>query len=130
VVVTGVQMLFAFLLIVPFDTGFTHVGDFERAVYFVTLAFAALAAACMIAPSVYHRFLFRYDDKPHLVRLSNRVPIAGLGFLAIAMCGCVLLVATKLFGAEAGALATAIAAIPFAGLWFVVPLRRKRVLSR
>src|SRR5580698_1933896 len=59
VVVTGVQVLFAFLLIVPFNTGFAHVGSFERTVYFVTLIFAALAAVCTIAPSAEHRFLFR-----------------------------------------------------------------------
>ena len=63
VVVTGVQVLFAFLLIVPFNTGFAHVGGFERTVYFVTLIFAALAAVCTIAPSAQHRFLFRHDDK-------------------------------------------------------------------
>jgi len=59
VVVTGVQVLFAFLLIVPFDTGFAHVGNFERTVYFVTLVLAALAAVCTIAPSAEHRVLFR-----------------------------------------------------------------------
>jgi hypothetical protein len=129
VVVTGVQVLFAFLLIVPFDTGFAHVGSFERTVYFITLVFAALAAACMIAPSAHHRFLFRYDDKAHLVFFSNRVVIAGLGFLALAMCGCVLLVATKLFGVGAGALTAAVAAIPFALLWFTMPLARRRGLD-
>src|SRR5579862_5312573 len=97
VVVTGVQVLFAFLLIVPFDTGFAHVGSFERTVYFVTLIFAALAAVCTIAPSSQHRFLFRHDDKHHIVFSSNRVVIAGLAFLALAMCGSLLLVTTKLF---------------------------------
>src|SRR5579859_788547 len=63
VVVTGVQVLFAFLLIVPFNTGFAHVGSFERAVYFVTLLLATLAAVCTIAPSAQHRFLFRHADK-------------------------------------------------------------------
>ena len=91
VVVTGVQVLFAFLLIVPFNTGFAHVGDFERTVYFVTLVLAALAAVCMIAPSAEHRFLFRHDDKRHIVFNSNRVVIAGLVCLALAMCGCLLL---------------------------------------
>jgi hypothetical protein len=129
VVVTGVQVLFAFLLIVPFDTGFAHVGSFERTVYFITLIFATLAAACMIAPSAHHRFLFRYDDKAHLVFFSNRVVIAGLAFLALAMCGCVLLVATKLFGAGAGALTATVAAIPFVLLWFTVPLTRRRRLD-
>ena len=58
VIVTGVQVLFAFLLIVPFDAGFAHVGRFEQIVYLVTLALAALAAVCTIAPSAQHRFLF------------------------------------------------------------------------
>jgi Family of unknown function (DUF6328) len=124
VIVTGVQVLFAFLLIVPFNTGFTHVGDFERIVYFVTLVLAALAAVCTIAPSAEHRLLFRHDEKRHIVFSSNRVVIAGLAFLALAMCGCLLLVTTKLFGITAGVLTASIGALPFLVLWFAVPLRR------
>lgn len=129
VVVTGVQVLFAFLLVVPFDTGFASVGQFERTVYFVTLVFAALAAACTIAPSAQHRFLFRHDDKPHLVFFSNRVVMVGLGFLALAMCGSLLLVATKLFGAGAGLLTTLFAVFAFGGLWFAAPMYRRRALE-
>ena len=127
VVVTGVQVLFAFLLIVPFDTGFAHIGSFERTVYFVTLIFAALAAVCTIAPSAEHRFLFRHDEKQYLVFSSNRVVIAGLAFLALAMCGSLLLVTTKLFGLTAGVLTASLGSIPFAVLWFAVPLRRLRM---
>jgi hypothetical protein len=130
VVVTGVQVLFAFLLIVPFDTGFAHVGDFERTVYFVTLLLAALAAVCTIAPSAEHRFLFRHDDKRHIVFSSNRVVIAGLAFLALAMCGCLLLVTTKLFGVTAGVLTAVLGALPFVVLWFALPLRRLKMLDR
>jgi hypothetical protein len=129
VVVTGVQVLFAFLLIVPFNTGFAHVGDFERTVYFVTLVFAALAAVCMIAPSAEHRFLFRHDDKRHIVFRSNRVVLAGLAFLALAMCGSLLLVTSKVFGVTAGVVTAVLAALPFAALWFVLPLRRLRLLD-
>lgn len=130
VVVTGVQVLFAFLLIVPFNVGFAHVGEFERTVYFVTLVLAALAAVCTIAPSAAHRFLFRHDDKSHIVFSSNRVVIAGLAFLALAMCGCLLLVTTKLFGLTAGVLTASVGAIPFAVLWFAGPLIRLRMLDR
>lgn len=129
VIVTGVQVLFAFLLIVPFNIGFAHVGSFERTVYFVTLVLAALAAVCTIAPSAEHRFLFRHDDKHYIVFSSNRVVIAGLAFLALAMCGCLLLVTTKLFGLTAGVLTASIGALPFAALWFAVPLRRARRLD-
>jgi hypothetical protein len=129
VVVTGVQVLFAFLLVVPFDTGFAHVGRFEKTVYVVTLILAALAAVCTIAPSAQHRFLFRHDDKRYVVFHGNRVVIAGLAFLASAMCGSLLLVTTKLFGVTAGALTAALAALPFAVLWFVIPLRRRRMLD-
>jgi Family of unknown function (DUF6328) len=129
VVVTGVQVLFAFLLVVPFDAGFAHVGDFERAVYFVTLLLAALSAACTIAPSAQHRFLFRHDDKRHLVFVSNRIVVAGLAFLALAMCGALLLVATKLFGPLVGALTVSFGALPFLLLWFLLPLRRRARLD-
>jgi uncharacterized protein DUF6328 len=129
VVVTGVQVLFAFLLIVPFNSGFAHVGRYEQSIYIVTLILAALAAVCTIAPSAQHRFLFRYDDKHHLVFTSNRVVIAGLAFLAAAMCGCLLLVATKLFGVTTGALTAGFGSLPFIALWFVVPLRRRMTLD-
>ncbi len=129
VIVTGVQVLFAFLLIVPFNTGFAHVGRFEQTVYLITLILAALAAVCTIAPSAQHRFLFRHDDKQHLVFLSNRVVIAGLVFLALAMCGCLLLVTTKLFGLTAGVLTATLGALPFALLWFVLPISRLRRLN-
>ncbi len=128
VVITGVQVLFAFLLVVPFDSGFAGIGPFERAVYFITLLLAALATVCTIAPSAEHRFLFRHDDKRHIVFRANRVVIAGLVFLATAMCGALLLVATKLFGAAVGAITVGLAAVPFALLWFVLPvMRRARV---
>jgi Family of unknown function (DUF6328) len=130
VVVTGVQVLFAFLLIVPFNTGFAHVGRFERTVYFITLILAALSAACTIAPSAQHRFLFRHDDKRHLVFQSNRIVIAGLAFLALAMCGSVLLVTTRLFGAGVGAVTAGLIALPFLMMWFVLPLRRRVELER
>lgn len=129
VVVTGVQVLFAFLLIVPFDTGFAHIGNFERTVYFVTLILAALSAVCTIAPSAEHRFLFRHDDKRHIVFSSNRVVVVGLACLALAMCGCLLLVTTKLFGVTAGVLTALVGAVPFAVLWFALPLRRLQELD-
>ncbi|HTZ86043.1 MAG TPA: DUF6328 family protein [Solirubrobacteraceae bacterium] len=125
VVVTGVQVLFAFLLVVPFDSGFVGVGPFERGVYFATLLCAALAAVCTLAPAAYHRLLFRSDDKRYVVFLANRVSIAGLAFLALAMCGSLLLVTTKLFGAKAGVITAVLAVIPFGGLWFAAPLLRK-----
>jgi Family of unknown function (DUF6328) len=126
VVVTGVQVLFAFLLIVPFDAGFDGIGPFERVAYFVTLVVAALAAVCTIAPAAQHRLLFRADDKAHLVMTANRLVLAGMAFLAVAMCGCMLFVATKLFGVLAGSLTVVLGAVPFAVLWFLMPLRRGR----
>ena len=129
VIVTGIQVLFAFLLVVPFDTGFERIGVFASRVYFVTLALAALAAACTIAPSAQHRILFRHDDKRHIVYASNRTVIVGLVFLALAMCGSLLLVSTKLFGVTTGVITVSIGALPFALLWFVLPVRRRVRLS-
>ena len=128
IVVTGVQVLFAFLLVVPFDSGFTGVGPFERGVYLATLICSALAAACVIAPAAYHRVVFRQDEKHHLVFLANRIVLVGLALLAVAMCGSLLLVTTKLFGPTAGVLTAALVGVPFVGLWFVAPLYRRAAL--
>jgi hypothetical protein len=126
VVITGIQVLFAFLLVVPFDGGFRSIGEFERATYFVTLVLAALAVVCLIAPSAAHRVLFRRDDKPYLVGTGNRQVIAGLVFLALAMCGSLTLVASKLFGPGAGVATLVLAAAVFGTVWFGLPLRRRR----
>jgi Family of unknown function (DUF6328) len=128
-VVTGVQVLFAFLLVVPFNVGFVHVGGFQRGVYFVTLLLAALAAVCMLAPPVHHRILFRYDDKRTIVFTANRLMITGLGALALAMCGSLLLVASKLFGVTTGLLTVGLAATFFLVTWFGLPLLRKARLN-
>ena len=125
VVVTGVQVLFAFLLIVPFNSGFVGIGPFERTVYLVTLVCSALAALCVIMPAAYHRMLFRHDDKRHVVFIANRVTLVGLALLAVAMCGSLLLVTTKLYGATAGAITAALVAVAFAALWFIAPLLRR-----
>lgn len=126
VLVTGVQVLFAFLLVIPFDdSSFSRIGDFERAVYFVTLLLAALSTVCVMAPSAEHRLLFRQGDKRHVVFVSNRVVIAGLVCLALAICGSLLLVASQLFGTGPGVLVAVLGGVPFALLWFVLPLRRR-----
>jgi hypothetical protein len=112
VVITGVQVLFAFLLVAPFDTGFARLDSFERDVYFATLILAALAAICTIGPAAQHRVLFRRDEKAYVVRDAQSLALAGLAFLALSMSGALLLVATDLFGLVTGiATAAAIACV-------------------
>ncbi|MGH2850956.1 MAG: DUF6328 family protein, partial [Solirubrobacteraceae bacterium] len=122
VVVTGVQVLFAFLLVVPFDSGFARLHAFDRTVYLVTLLLAALAAACTIAPAAQHRLLFGHHDKAHLVGVANRVSIAGLAFLAGAMSGSLMLIGDVLLGRAAAIAVAATAAAVFATLWLLAPL--------
>jgi hypothetical protein len=130
VVITGVQVLFAFLLVAPFDAAFSRLDSYERAVYFVTLLFAALAAVYTIAPAAQHRVLFRHDDKGYLVHAGTILAIMGLACQALAVCGALLLVATYLFGVLAGALTGAGMSLPFTLLWFAIPLRRARRSGR
>ena len=94
----GVQVLFAFLLAVPFQQNFTEITPFEKKVYFGTLLCTAISAALLISPSAYHRLTFHLQQKRHLVFLANRFAIAGLGFLALAMTGAIMLITDVLFG--------------------------------
>jgi hypothetical protein len=118
-------VLFAFLLVVPFNQRFVDVTAFQEKVYFVTLLCTAVATAFLIAPSVQHRITFRQQDKEHLVIAANRMAIVGLTFMAFAMIGVILLITDFLFGALTTVLATAGLAVVFAMLWYALPLRRR-----
>lgn len=121
VALPGVQVLFAFLLAVPFQSRWDEVTAFQRDVYFATLCCALIAIALMIAPTAYHRLNFRARKKKELVMVSNKLAIAGIVFLAIALVGTMVLIADVLFGAVATAIFGALAATLFILLWFILP---------
>lgn len=122
----GVQVLFAFLLTVPFAQGFAKLDAFERDLYLVVLLLTALASALLIAPTAYHRMLFRKGYKLEILAFANRAAMIGLGVLALAMSGAILLITLVLFGAAAAIPVTAASALVFAGLWYVLPWLRGR----
>ena len=130
VALPGVQVLFAFLLVVPFNTRFASLEPYQERIYLATLLLAGVASALLIAPTAYHRITFRLQDKQHLVMSSSRLTIAGLACLAAAMTGAILLVTDVVFsGATAGTSAGFVAAM-FLVLWYLLPLRRRRVAER
>jgi hypothetical protein len=124
VALPGVQVLFAFLLVVPFNQRFGQVTDFQKTVYFMTLLFTTASTVCLIAPTAHHRLEFRQQDKERIVVVGNRIVILGLGFLAIAMTGAVLLITDYLYGSTTTAIAAGAVAAAFALLWYAIPLRR------
>jgi hypothetical protein len=130
VVQTGVQVLFAFLLMAPLTPGFSNLDSLQRAEYFVTLALAGIAALLLIAPTAYHRVLFRLGDKDYLVRVSNRLTIAGLTAVGLSMVGAMLFVTGVLFGQTAALIAGAIAGVSALTLWGVLPVARRITLRR
>jgi Family of unknown function (DUF6328) len=125
VALPGVQILFAFLLTVPFSQGFTRLDDFQRDLYFGVLLATTVSSALLIAPSANHRLLFRMRDKENLVRLSNRLAIAGLLVLALSLTGAILLVADIMFNSPAPALFTAGVGLILAVAWIVMPVTRR-----
>jgi hypothetical protein len=130
VALPGVQVLFAFLLAVPFNQGFQKATGFQKDVYLVTLLLTALATALLIAPSAYHRLEFRLGDKQHIVFMANRFAIIGFGFLAAAMSSAVLLVTEYLFSETTAVICTVGAAIVLYGFWYIAPFARRRKLVR
>jgi hypothetical protein len=124
VVMPGVQVLFGFLLTVPFQQGFQRIDDFQRTVYFVTLLLAAAAAAFLMAPSAFHRLTFRHGQKPYLIKLGTRQTIVGMVLLALAMNGALLLLADILFHTTTVVIVVASMSGLFAWLWFGLAWRR------
>ena len=126
VALPGVQVLFAFLLTVPFAQGFTSLSGFERGTYFAVLLLTAIASALLIAPTAYHRIQFRKGRKVQILFFANRAAVVGLGFLALAMSGAILLITHFLFG-PAAAIPIGIAALLLFGtLWYVLPWAQVR----
>lgn len=123
IVIPGVQVLFAFLLTVPFSQGFTKLDSLQRGVFFATLLCTAAATALLIAPSSHHRVLFRQGVREQRLRLGNLLAIAGLAFLVPAMVGVVFVITDLMFGLTAALVVTILMALCFVLLWFVLPLR-------
>jgi hypothetical protein len=129
VALPGVQVLFAFLLAVPFQQNFTKINGFEKNVYFATLLCTAMSAILLIAPSSYHRMTFRLQQKRELIFLANRFTIIGLAFLALAMTGAIVLITDVLFGGITTVVTGALAATAFIVVWYAMPLRRRISLT-
>lgn len=126
VAIPGIQVLFAFLLVVPFQRGWDDVGSFERTVYYVTLLLTAASSVCLIAPTARHRMRFRVLDKQWIVTTANRLAIAGLALLAAAVCGVLMLITSFLYDATLTAIVVGAFALALAWFWFAAPIARDR----
>ncbi len=125
IAIPGIQFLFAFLLVVPFQQGWANVTDFEKNIYYVALLATTFAGICLMSATARHRLRFRELDKEWIVQSSHKYSIAGLGFLAVAISAVVLLVSHVVFSETTAIVATAVTALAILWIWFAAPLRRE-----
>ena len=128
VALPGVQVLFAFLLTVPFTNRFDDLSGFEEKLYFAVLLCVALATVLLTAPTVGHRILFRRQQKEFIVTTANNLALVGLLLLAIAISGVIALISSFLFSTATAIVSTAVILAAFAGFWFLGPLMRRSQL--
>ncbi len=126
IVLPGVQILFAFLLTVPFAQRFAELTGLQRNVFFATLLCTAAATALLIAPSAHHRLLFRQGAREHRLRVGNLLTIFGLIFLVPAMVGVIFVITDLMFGLMGAVAVTVLMALVFGLLWFALPLWYRR----
>ncbi len=126
----GVQVLFGYLLSLPFTTRFTTLNGAERTLYLVALVLAALSTAFLVAPVAYHRLLFRLQQKERILAAANRCALLGLTTVAITVSVAVVLVVSVVVGGASVALVAVFMTATFATLWFVLPLRLRRTADR
>jgi hypothetical protein len=125
VALPGVQVLFAFLLAVPFTDRFGQVTDLQQDAYMTALLCTVAGSVFLIAPTAFHRIRFRDRDKESLLVISNRLAIIGTVLLAVAMTSSVFLVTDLLFKGTTTAIITGLVAGLFGLVWFALPLFRK-----
>jgi cation transport ATPase len=121
----GVQVLFGFLLSLPFTTKFGSASSAQQQLYEATLILAAVATALLLGPVAYHRLVFRRHQKRPLINAANVMAIAGLAAVALAVTGAVLLVTSFVYHGAPVVIIAVLTGCLFAGLWFVLPLVRR-----
>jgi len=129
VMLPGVQVLFAFLLAVPLSSRFAQITTLDRSIFFFTLLCTAISAALLISPSAIHRIDFRNRHKGAMIILANRIAIAGLVFVALAMVGALTFITDLLYGGVATIAVAVASTILFGTVWFLLPIRRRRIRS-
>jgi len=126
----GVQVLFGFLLSLPFTTRFVQLSQAQRGLYVGILIVSALATALLLAPVAYHRLVFRLGQKEHLVKAANVMAVAGLAAVALAVAGTVWLILSYVTpGLPTVVIGLCVASV-FGGLWFGFPLVRRERINR
>jgi len=128
VALPGVQVLFAFLLTVPFTQRFDDLSGFDKKLYYGVLISVALATILLVAPTAGHRILFRRQQKEYLVTVANNLSLAGLLLLAIAMCGAITLISDFIFGTTTAVISACVMAAAFFGFWYMGPIVRRQKL--
>ena len=121
----GVQVIFGFLLSLPFYARFAALGHAQRVLYLVAVVLSAVSTALLLGPVAYHRLVFRRSQKRHLVRAANVMAIAGLATVALTVAAAVLLVVSYVEPGLTTILVTVFTVVLFGGLWFVYPLPRR-----
>ena len=124
----GVQVLFAFLLVLPFQQGFGNISDVARWVYFGGLIASAVAIAFMITPASYHRLNLRrgVEEKEEMLLTSSRLTVIGAAFLAIGIACCMFLITDVLFGVAMAAVTAVATLVVIGSLWYALPIARRR----
>ena len=131
VALPGVQVLFAFLLTLPFTNRFEAVQALDRNVYFASFIAAALSSVFLIAPSAYHRVRWRFTDvetleeKRRMLVTSGRLAVTGMVFLGIAIPGVSFLIGHVLFELTTGAVVAGVVAGAVVVFWYGIPLKRR-----
>ena len=125
VVGLGVQVLFGFLLSLPFTTRFVQLGHAQRGLYVASLLLAAISTALLLGPVAYHRLVFRRNQKEPLVRAANAMAICGLAAVGLCISSAVLLVISYVAKGVPAILIAVFVLCMFGGLWFAFPISRR-----
>lgn len=125
IILPGIQVLFAFLLIVPFSNGFPSAGDTTETAYFVAFVATTLASIFAIAPGVQHRLRWRQHDKEALLRTANRQMLAATALIGTGVVSVAFLITDYLYGAALGGALAAVVGVLAVGIWWALPVLRE-----
>ena len=125
ILLQGVQVLTAFLVILPFNQGFEKIEEIEKWVYLATFVCSVTGLVLFSAPAAHHRLARPLMDRVRFKEFATRMTIVGLVPSSLALVLATQLVVAQVLGNVQSIVVAAIIAVLIGVFWWILPLAHK-----
>lgn len=126
ILLPAAQVLTAFLILLPFNQGFSKIRQDEKWIYLATFICSVSSLVLFSAPAAMHRIERPLKDRVRFKLFATRIILFGLATLSLAVAAATALVVSEVFGRRLGIMTAASVALLIGVFWWLLPYFRKR----